>query len=346
MNNSLPTVFGIIVVTWAALGRWTYLMSSSDSSDMWWETERRCGEKRWKWWFGTDIITEIITREMKAVWKCRSHLSEDLHISMSLVEVTSLQARLCGSGLEESGTRTSAWGCGHAVRTSMFSSESKFNVNSVGGTWGSSTMCLGDLGSDFSCLTVGHSCLGGSSPPSMFTSASLSSEGCVEVLTWELPLGLRRGRTHLGLKASPSSSVSLLSGGSVPWAFFSTFLFFSFLTRFPLFRSDGEKGRFRIEGGSRECAAAQSPTLPASELLLLPGRSFKGGLKSGLRHFFVACMLFSVVSTRPDRLSLLSAGALKFSQLCSVFVWYSSGLFSGDGWKLSAGSAEIQMIQT
>lgn len=90
--------------------------------------------------------------------------------------------------------------------------------------------------------------------------------------------------------------------------------------------------------------AAQSPTLPTSELLLLADRSFKGGLKSGVTQLFVACTLFSVVSTSPDRLSLLSAGTLKFSQLCSVLVWYSSGLLSGDGWKLRAGSAEIQMI--
>lgn len=103
-------------------------------------------------------------------------------MSMSLVEVTSLQARLCGSGLEvsgtwaggEAGTRESMRGCWQAAVTSMLSSESKFNVSSAGATWGSSTMCLGDLGSAVSCLMVGKGCLQASS---MFTSASLSSEG-------------------------------------------------------------------------------------------------------------------------------------------------------------------------
>lgn len=290
-------------------------------------------------------------RRKMDVW-VKSHLSEDLHTSMSLVEVTSLQARLCGSGLEESGmcaggeagTRASMWGCWQAAVTSMLSSESKFNVSSAGATWGSSTTCFGDLWSAFSCLMVANSCPEASSPSFRFMSASLSSDGWVEVLTWELPLGLLRGRSHLGLMASPSISVSLLSGCSVPRAFFSTFLFFSFLIRFPFLSSDGEAGTLRTEGtegGSKDCMAEQSTTVPTSEPRLQADRMEALESAEGVRAFLVACMAFSVVSTSPDRLSLQSAGLQKFSQLCSVLVWYSSGFLSGDGWKFEAGAARV-----
>lgn len=239
---------------------------------------------------------------------------------MSLVDVTSLQARFCSSALEKSLTLTEvgsgAWDSvldfRQSVVTSMFSSESRFSVSSGGAEAG---------GSASSCLLAGDSCCCASSPFSMFVSSTVT----LEVVTWEPPLGLRRGLDHLRLRGSMSISVSLLSGCSGTWAFFNTFLFFSFLTRFPLVRSEGGAGRLKTEGtgrGSGNFEAVQSATLSNSELSLLEERGFRG-LQSdiGIRQLPAVWLAFSVDSTSPDKLCLQSPGSSNFSQLWSVWVW-------------------------
>lgn len=267
-----------------------------------------------------------------------THLSDDLHKSMSLVEETSLQARLRGSGLEESAigagggiwTWTFTWGCCPATVTSMLSSESKFTIISAVASWGSSA---GDFCSAFSNLALGNSILSGFLSPSMFMSPSLSSVGKLDVLTWEPPLGLLRVRGHLGREASSSISVSLLSNCSVPWAFFNAFLFFSFLTRFPVLSSDGEAGILRIEGAKGDLKDGMSAESLTSQSLM-GNRGLRGLFVSAkeVRLFLAVCMALSVVSISVSDFSLESAGSLKFDG-------YSSGCLSGEAWKLTAKSA-------
>lgn len=180
----------------------------------------RSGISLWGQKMENSCLKQQTDRSREVLRQCFPYLSDDLHTSMSLVEVTSLQARLWGSVLEECGSWSAwrcegTWVCWQAAVISMLSSESK-GITSASSTSGTpfglrnlascqmvktfTSASLGRGGTDLRASTGSPTC---SKPP---RPGGLSIQLGVTAFGWRHPLRLSQHFPLLQLPHTLSTS--------------------------------------------------------------------------------------------------------------------------------------------